>query len=145
MHHSFVVVGSGFVVADAAAVLVDPGEGSLHRPDPGPDVESGAAGDAFDDVNPTGDDLVRPADQPAGVAFVGPYQPDRERTRPADAPVAGTRRRDRGIDAAVTTTASSSPLTSTAMWRLRPFVFLPPSHPRVDRCTVSAAGTVWSR
>ncbi|WP_242484866.1 hypothetical protein [Rhodococcus sp. MS16] len=57
------VVGSGFVVADAAAVLVDPGEGSLHTPDPGSDVESGAAGDAFDDVNPKGDNLVRPADQ----------------------------------------------------------------------------------
>lgn len=77
MHHGFVVVGSGFVVADAAAVLVDPGEGPLDHPDPGPDVESGTAGDAFDDLNPKGDNLVRPADQPTGVASVGPDQPDR--------------------------------------------------------------------
>ncbi len=44
MHHGFVVVGSGFVVADAATVLVDLREGPLDDPDPGPDVESGAAG-----------------------------------------------------------------------------------------------------
>src|SRR5450755_3056230 len=46
------------------------------------------------------------------------------------------------IEAAVTTTANSSPETSTAMWRLTPFVRFPPSHPRRDRGTVSAAGTV---
>nr|WP_259465890.1 hypothetical protein [Rhodococcus opacus] len=34
-------------------------------------------GDAFDDLNPKGDDLVRPAYQPPGVASVGPDQPDR--------------------------------------------------------------------
>ena len=41
------------------------------------------------------------------------------------------------IDAAVTTTPSSSPVTSTATWRLTPFVRFPPSHPRRDRGTVS--------
>ena len=43
--HGFVVVGSGFVVARAAAVLVDPLETSLDHPNAGPDVEtSGAQG-----------------------------------------------------------------------------------------------------
>src|SRR5271166_1447509 len=46
------------------------------------------------------------------------------------------------IEAAVTTTASSRPFTSTARCRLTPFVFLAPSQPRLDRGTVSAAGTV---
>src|SRR4029077_18693152 len=46
-----------------------------------------------------------------------------------------------GIEAAVTTTASSRPFTSAAMCRLTPFVFLAPSQPRLDRGTVSAAGT----
>ena len=47
-----------------------------------------------------------------------------------------------GIEAAVTTTASSRPFTSTAMCRWTPFVLLAPSQPRLDRGTVSAAGTV---
>src|SRR6185437_17077639 len=47
-----------------------------------------------------------------------------------------------GIEAAVTTTASSRPFTSTARCRLTPFVLLAPSQPRPDRGTVSAAGTV---
>jgi hypothetical protein len=38
--HGFVVVGSGFVVAHAAAVLVDPRETSLDHPNAGPDVET---------------------------------------------------------------------------------------------------------
>lgn len=36
-----------------------------------------AAGDAFDYLNPKGDNLVRLADQPTGVAFVDLDQPDR--------------------------------------------------------------------
>ena len=52
------------------------------------------------------------------------------------------RRRGRWIEAAVTTTASSRPFTSTARCRLTPFVLLAPSQPRLDRGTVSAAGTV---
>src|SRR6476620_4596121 len=47
-----------------------------------------------------------------------------------------------GIEAAVTTTPSSRPFTSTAMCRLTPFVLWAPSQPRLDRGTVSAAGTV---
>ena len=42
--HGFVVVGSGFVVAHAAAVLVDPRETSLDHPNAGPDVEPVAPG-----------------------------------------------------------------------------------------------------
>ncbi len=42
----------------------------------------------------------------------------------------------------MTTTVSSRPFTSTAMCRLTPSVLLPPSQPRLDRGTVSAAGTV---
>ena len=40
----FVVVGSGLVVARAAAVLVDPRETSLDHPTAGPDVETSGAG-----------------------------------------------------------------------------------------------------
>ncbi len=42
----------------------------------------------------------------------------------------------------MTTTVSSRPFTSTARCRLTPSVLLPPSQPRLDRGTVSAAGTV---
>lgn len=45
------------------------------------------------------------------------------------------------MDAAVTTRASSRPLTSTTMCPLRPFVLFAPSHPRLGRGTVSAMGT----
>ena len=85
---------SSFVVTDAAAVLVDPGEGPLHTPDPGPHVEPDAARDAFDDVKPKGENLVRPANQPTGVASVGPYQPDREKN--ASRRRASNRTRHRG-------------------------------------------------
>ena len=70
------VVGSGFVVAHAAAVLVDPGETSLDHPDAGPDVETGGAGDAFDDLHSKGENVFRPDEQPSGVTAVGPDQPD---------------------------------------------------------------------
>ena len=38
------VVGSGFVVAHAAAVLGDPRETSVDHPNAGPDVETSGAG-----------------------------------------------------------------------------------------------------
>ena len=41
------------------------------------------------------------------------------------------------------TTASSRPIASTAMWRLRPFTFFALSHPRLALGTVSAARTDW--
>jgi hypothetical protein len=43
----------------------------------------------------------------------------------------------------VITTASSRPIASTAMCRLRPFTFFALSHPRLARGTVSAARTDW--
>ena len=46
------VFGLGLVVADAAAIFVEPSEGLFYHPNSGPDVESGIAGLAFDDVDP---------------------------------------------------------------------------------------------
>src|SRR6476620_8154653 len=74
--HGFVVVGSGFVVARAAAVLVDPRETSLDYPNAEPDVETSGAGDAFDDLHSKGENVFRPDAQPAGVTDVGTDQPD---------------------------------------------------------------------
>lgn len=54
------VVGSVFLVADAAAVLADPREGPLDHPDAGADVESGTATYAFDDLNTQGENMFRP-------------------------------------------------------------------------------------
>jgi hypothetical protein len=45
--------------------------------------------------------------------------------------------------AAVTTTASSRPRVSTAICRLRPLIFFPPSKPLLAALTVSAALTDW--
>ena len=45
--------------------------------------------------------------------------------------------------AAVISTVSSRPVTSTAMCRLRPCTFLPASNPRLAAATVSAALTDW--
>ena len=70
------VVGPGFVVAHAAAVLVDPRETSLDHPNAGPDVETSGAGDAFDDLHSKGENVFRPDEQPSGVTAVGPDQPD---------------------------------------------------------------------
>ena len=46
-------------------------------------------------------------------------------------------------DAAVITTASTRPIVSTAMCRLRPFTFFALSQPRLALGTVSAARTDW--
>ncbi len=54
------VVGSGFVVADAAAVLADPREGELDHPHAGAEVESGTAWFAIDDLNSQGENMFRP-------------------------------------------------------------------------------------
>src|SRR6476619_4190580 len=67
---------SGFVVARAAAVLVDPRETSLDHLNAGPDVETSGAGDAFDDLHSKGENVFRPDQQPSGVTAVGPDQPD---------------------------------------------------------------------
>jgi len=71
-----VVVGSGFVVARAAAVLVDPPGTSLDHPNAGPDVETSGVGEAFDDLHSKGENVFRPDEQPSGVTAVGPDQPD---------------------------------------------------------------------
>src|SRR5215469_1370539 len=74
--HGFVAGGQAFVVADGAAVLADPGEGSLDHPAPGQDLEGvqviGTADDLQGDVQGVG-----PGGEPAGlVAGVGPDQAD---------------------------------------------------------------------
>jgi hypothetical protein len=136
-----VVVGSGLVGTHATTVLDDPAERALHHPNSGPHVESGAAGEPFDDLNPKGEYTFRPTQQPPGVATVGPDSRMLEKL-PRSAASNRCAASRSWIEAAVTTTANSSPETSTAMWRLTPFVRFPPSHPRRDRGTVSAAGTV---
>src|SRR5438874_4177939 len=74
--HGFVAGGQVLVVADGAPVLADPGEGSLHDPAAGQDLEGvqiiGTADDLEPEVQPGG-----PGQQPVClVAAVGPDQPD---------------------------------------------------------------------
>ena len=133
------VVGSGFVVAHAAAVLVDPRETSLDHPNAGPDVETSGAGDAFDDLHSKGENVFRPDEQPSGVTAVGAQTSRMVEKLPRSATRSRCAASRSWIEAAVTTTASSRPFTSTAMCRLTPFVLLPPSQPPLDRGTVSAA------
>ncbi len=54
------VIGSGFVVADAATVLADPREGPLDHPDVRADMKSGTAWFAFDDLNAQGENMFSP-------------------------------------------------------------------------------------
>jgi hypothetical protein len=77
-----------------------------------------------DDLDGQGEDLLGPGNQLAGVAGIGPDQPDgRELAAktPQQPPTAVT---VLGVLAGVTKTSSSSPLVSTATWRLRPWTFL---------------------
>src|SRR5215470_15964611 len=74
--HGFVGGGQAFVVADGAAVLADPGEGSFDNPAPRQDLEGvqvvGAADDLQGQVQAGG-----PGGEPPGlVAGVGPDQAD---------------------------------------------------------------------
>ena len=93
--HGFVAGGEAFVVADSAAVLANPGEGSFYDPAAGQDLEGVrvAPGDDLDSHLPG----CCPGAELAGVDGIGPDQ----------------------ADAAVMTTASSGPVVSTAMFRLR--------------------------
>lgn len=76
VNHGLVVVGSGFVVSHAVAVLVELRETSLDHPNAGSDVETGGAGDAFDDLHRQGESVFRPDGQPSRISAVGPDQPD---------------------------------------------------------------------
>ena len=83
------VVGCGFVVARAAAVLVDPRETSLDHPNAGPDVETSGAREAFDDLQSKGENVFGPDEQPSGVTAVGPDQPDGGEARAQPPPLRG--------------------------------------------------------
>ena len=72
MNDGLVVVGSILVGADTPTVLDDPAEGAFDHTDPGTHVESGAAGAAFDDLDPKGENVCRPTEQSSRVAAVGP-------------------------------------------------------------------------
>src|SRR6266496_3718817 len=68
------MLGQALVVADAAAVLADPGEGALDDPAAGQDLEGvrvALAHDLDDQVQSGG-----PGDELAGVSGVGPGQAD---------------------------------------------------------------------
>jgi hypothetical protein len=77
-------------------------------------VESGAAGEAFDDLNPKGQYTFRPAQEPPGVAPSAQISRTLEKLARSAASNRCAASRS-GIEAAVTTTANNSPQTSTAM------------------------------
>ena len=95
----------------------------------------------FDDLHRKGENTFRPYSQTSGITAVGQTSRVVENL-PRSAVRSRCAASRSWIEAAVTTTASSSPFTSTATCRLTPFVLLPPSQPRLDRGTVSPAGTV---
>src|SRR3982751_2130036 len=74
--HRLGVLGQGLVVADAATVLADPGQGGFDHPAAWDEVEAGEVVGALDDRDGAGQHCPRPADQAAGVAAVGPDQGD---------------------------------------------------------------------
>ena len=76
LHPGLVVFGLAFVVDGQPAVLAEPGEGALHDPAAGQDLEVVDALAFADDLDRQGKDLLGPDDQLAGVAGIGPDQPD---------------------------------------------------------------------
>ena len=119
------VVGQAFVVADGAAALADPGKGAFDDPPAGQGVKPFCPGGRHD-VDGDAEGGLCPVGEWAVVAAVGPDVADAVvglaqalEQGPAGGPVLAL--------AAVTSTTSSSPMVSTAMWRLRPATFLPAS------------------
>jgi len=70
------VGGEGFVVAGAAAVSGDPGQCSFDDPTSWQDNESGHVVAAFDDLHGDTEGVAGPVQEFAGVAAVGPDEPD---------------------------------------------------------------------
>jgi len=124
VNDGLVVVRPTLVSADATAVLVDPSKRALDYPNPGPHVKSARAGDPSDDLNLQGKNAFRPAEQSTRVAAVAQISwiVEKPPRSPASSRCAASRS---WIEAAVTTTVSSSPLTSTAMCQLDPIRSLP--------------------
>jgi hypothetical protein len=71
-----VVFGLAFVVNSQPAALAEPGEGALHDPAAGQNLEVVDAWSFADDLDRQGKDLLGPDDQLAGVAGISPDQPD---------------------------------------------------------------------
>src|SRR5437764_4475122 len=74
--HGFVVGGEAFVVAGAAAVAGDPGQGPLDDPAAGQDGEGVQVIGSFDDLHGQFEVGGGPGLQFPGVAAVGPGQAD---------------------------------------------------------------------
>src|SRR4051794_32843722 len=65
--HRLGVLGPGLVVAHAAGVLADPGQGACHYPAAGDDLEAGQVIGALDDADGEREHRLRPAHQASGV------------------------------------------------------------------------------
>ena len=103
-------------------------------------METSGARDAFDDLQSKGENVFRPDEHPSGVAAVGPDQPDGgEAAAPCgQESVCGVAVGDRGGG---DDDGERRPFTSTARCRCA-VGSRGASQPRLDRGTVSAAGTV---
>jgi hypothetical protein len=73
--HGLVVVREPFVVADGTAVFGDPGDGALHHPSAGQNLE-GVGQASVDNVDPHAQAGGRPGDQLAGIGGISPDQTD---------------------------------------------------------------------
>ena len=60
VHHRFVILRTGLVIADATAVLADPRDGPLNHPPAGKNRESGGVGGALDHLDRKSQNVFRP-------------------------------------------------------------------------------------
>jgi hypothetical protein len=114
-----VVLGEALVVTGGAAAAGDPGQGASDDPPAGQDFEGVQVTGPPDDFEGELERFPGPGDELAGVAAVGPGEPDL-----GDA---FSRFRNSGLaasrswsPAAVISTVGSRPMASTAMCRFRP-------------------------
>jgi hypothetical protein len=141
--HRGVMVGQPLVVAHGAAMLGDLRQGPLHHPPARQHLEGRLARALAHDLDPQAQHRRSPGDQPAGIPAIG--QQSRTPRKLARRRHSSARPASRSwMLVAVTMTTSSNPRVSTAArCRLRPLTFLPASHPRLRRGTVSAVRTDW--
>jgi hypothetical protein len=76
LDHRGVMLWEPFVVSDGAPAAVDPGERAFDRLSAVQDHEGGLSGQFRHDLDGESQPLGGPVDQFAGVAGVGPEQPD---------------------------------------------------------------------
>ncbi|CAM02034.1 IS605 OrfB family transposase [Saccharopolyspora erythraea NRRL 2338] len=74
--HGFVMFGAAFVVAHAAAMLVDPGQSAFHDPSTWQDNEPHLTCEFRDDFDADPEQRLGPVDERACVAGIGPDQAD---------------------------------------------------------------------